>query len=324
MRAIISIILFFLSVNAFSQSKIIVGRVFESSGNPLFGVLVSQNNNRNTGWTDRNGIFHLLIDEELEDTIILERKGYLSLQINQIDTISSVLSLIMQRDSSMKEINYEEYYNECVDTTESKSIGLHTSVFVDYSLLDFSNFESTIQKYNSDFMDYAGVVAGFEMDFVFNKLVTGISYGYSLRSNSKHDSLKLESLATQLGFSLGYNLISSERILLTPKLSIKWNRYQLENSDKQRQIPIAKYSSDRDIDMRFNQLTAFAGLSISYKMYNNTPFSTDYWTFGLFGGYLMSLNDSPWVYSKGNRLLTNKKISVSNYSFGMLFSFNID
>jgi hypothetical protein len=107
-------------------------------------------------------------------------------------------------------------------------------------------------------------------------------------------------------------------------VALKWNRYRLINSDNERRIPIQQYVDERDLDIRFNQLTGFVGLNLSFKFYKYNPLRSNYWTFGIYGGYCFKINDKPWVYSKRNRLTTDAEIEVDKLNFGIHFSFHLE
>lgn len=190
--------------------------------------------------------------------------------------------------------------------------------------VDFSDFESVLGSYNVENMNKAGSVFVTEIAGTYKRYYLGISFGYKGADYNKHDSLDIEFNTLQTGLHFGYNLIDSKRFLITPKVALKWNRYRLINSDNENEIPIEQYITERDLDLRFNQLTGFVGLNLSVKLYQFNIEHTDYWALGFYGGYLFKLNNSPYVYSSKNRLTTNREIGIKDYNFGFYISYNFD
>lgn len=190
--------------------------------------------------------------------------------------------------------------------------------------VDFSDFESILGSYNIEKMNNAGSVFTSEIAGTYKRYYLGISFGYNNADYHKHDSLDIEFNTTQTGLHFGYNLIDSKRFLITSKVALKWNRYRLINSNKEDKIPIEQYMSERDLDLRFNQLTGFVGLNVSVKLYQFNIEESDYWALGFYGGYLIKLNNSPYVYSSKNRLTTNREIGIKDYNFGFYISYNFD
>lgn len=195
---------------------------------------------------------------------------------------------------------------------------------LDLIYIDFSDFESILGSYNIENMNRSGSVFTSEIAGTYKRYYLGISFGYNHADYHKHDSLDIEINTTQTGLHFGYNLIDSKRFLITPKVALKWNRYRLMNSDNEDKIPIEQYMNERELDLRFNQLTGFVGLNLSVKLYQFNIEHTDYWAIGLYGGYLFKLNNNPYVYSSKNRLTTNREIGIKDYNFGIYISYNFD
>jgi hypothetical protein len=190
---------------------------------------------------------------------------------------------------------------------------------------DFSQFSNPLGEYNINLMNKPYSIFSWELATSYNRLQAGLIYGLSNFEDNGHDSLDIELNTSQYGLSLGYKIIDNKRIILMSKIALKWYRYRLINSDKDREISLNKYITERDLDIRFNQTTGFFGTSLAYKIYKyNYLVSNDYWTIGLYGGYLLKLNDYPWIYSKKNRLQSENKIDMKNFNFGFAISFNID
>ena len=190
-------------------------------------------------------------------------------------------------------------------------------------LNDFGAFKTAFEEHNIDFMNRSSGVFDFGIGGTYKKWLTELSFGFSKSNDYKNDSLSVKFNTTKYGIGFGYNLVNIKRFIIAPKTSINWNRYRLINSTKEK-VNLEEYVDNRDLDIRFNQLTGFVGLNISYKFYNHFVLSSNYWTIGLYGGYIFQFNKSPWVYSSDKRLINNSRIDLKNYSFGMRVSWNIE
>lgn len=305
-------------VAIFAQEKVITGKVTDNIGKPLAGVLICQINSINCTSTDHNGLFHLLIDEKHFPQLEFECIGYQTLTISNLDTISGLLKVKLPVDTLFNKFYYEIY------PKRKLKYGFISFIQADLIFNDFGDFRPLLKDYNIDLMNKSSGIFSVELAGTYKRYYAGFNLGWANDCDYKHDSLDIIFNTTQYGLHFGYNLINSKRLLFTPKVAIKWNRYRLLNNDKNKSITIGQYISERDLDIRFNQMIGFVGLNLSYKIYNFNLFSADYWTFGVYGGYAFKLHDNPWIYSRGNRLRSSEKIKIENYNIGVLFSFNID
>ncbi len=60
---------------------------------------------------------------------------------------------------------------------------------------------------------------------------------------------------------------------------------------------------------------------MEYLMYSGAGGRGDYWSFGLAGGYAVKLNRTPWVYSRGNRVMTDNTIRLNPLTFSLTISY---
>lgn len=194
-----------------------------------------------------------------------------------------------------------------------------TNLQIDFQQNDFSSFKSMLGDYNIELMNNAVSTLDIELNGFINKYLVGLDYGYLLSSSYEHDSLDLEFNTFKFGLLFGYRILDTKRFIITPKLNIKWNNYRLFNSDKQTRIPISTYLNERDLAIRFNQMTACLGLKVGYKIYKVFPWMSPYkfMSIGIYGGYIVKVNQKPWIYSVRNRLLTNEKININNLNLGL-------
>lgn len=301
-----------------TQEIVVTGKITNSNGEPLIGALVCQYNTDNCTNSDYNGLFHLLIDEEQSKQLRIAGFGYKTLILSNIDTITGLLKIELPI-SDFNDSEHQEYLPR-----RKLKYGFIQYFQVDFIFNDFDDFRTLLKDYNVDLMDKSNGIFSVELAGTYKKYYAGFNFGFANDGVYDHESLDIEFNTRQYGLHFGYNILNTKRLLATPKVAVKWNRYRLLNNDKEKKIPIEQYVIDRDLDLRFNQMTGFVGLNLSYKMYKFNFLPTDYWTMGLYGGYAFKMNDKPIIYSQGNRLTGNDKIGIENYNIGVHFSFNFE
>ena len=213
--------------------------------------------------------------------------------------------------------------NRDVKETHNR-FGFFSFIKVDVLSNDFSAFKTALGKHNVDFMNrHSSGLLTYGIGGTYKNWLANLNFGFSLGSDFRNDSLTVRLNTTRYGITFGYNLIDNKRFIITPKTTINWNRYRLINSTKER-VSLEEYVRNQDLDIRFNQLTGFVGLNISYKFYNHMVFTSDFWSVGLYGGYIFQFNERPWVYSVDKRLINNNKIDLMNFSVGMRIAWHIE
>jgi len=199
------------------------------------------------------------------------------------------------------------------------------SMEASYTPIDFDDFRPLLNDINVDLMNKSDEIASFQIAGNYRRFYAGLSLGLQSLNDYDNDSLNIDFNTTQYGIHLGYQLFNTRHVQFTPKVALKWNRYRLINSAKNYEIPITHYLNERDLDLRFNQLTGFVGCNLSYMFLIRRKYflSGDFLTIGLFGGYEWKLNDAPWIYSPQNRLIGNGKIDMKHMTIGLNFSSNL-
>ncbi len=306
-------ILVLCQISLLAQEKLIVGRITDTIGEPLCGVIISQKKPANAAISDSNGFFHLLIDEINSAQISFGYIGYKTVTFSNLDTISGLLEVKMTTDTVFEDIKHT------TPPKQESKFSVFTFFQIDALFNDFAGFRPLLKDYNVDNMNKWSIIFTLELAMTYKRFYTGLSFGHQTSYND-YDSLDIELKKTQWGLHFGYNILNTKRILFAPKVAIKWNRYRLLNYDKEKSISIEQYVSERDLDIRFNQITGFVGFNLTYKIYNLTLFGFDYSTCGIYGGYIFQFNEKPWIYSGSNRLISNEIIKVKNYSIGFVFS----
>jgi hypothetical protein len=143
--------------------------------------------------------------------------------------------------------------------------------------------------------------------------------GYSYKDDT--DTVVVDLNNTQFKLSLGYDVVSSHRIRMTPVVSLRWLKYRLRNYAPERKVPLQTYLREKETDLRFHQTAAVIGLNLEYLMYSGNAGVSNYWSVGIFGGYAVKLNRKPWIWSDGNRITTDSAIRLDPFTAGISVSF---
>jgi len=317
LKACLSVVLISgIYIQLFSQ-QIITGTVYTIFKQPLSGVAVYQGNNKshNSVLSDINGQFAISVKANDERSITIRCIGYLPVEISDIDTIGQPLNIILLEETHTS-MDYPEGY------PPDRHFGFITTIASEMMFTDFSEFESALGNYNTDFM--SGLTATLNLEFAgtYKRYLAGVGVGISSADDLNNDSLKVVFNTTQYNLDLGYKILNTKRLKITPFIGLKWNRYKVTNSDINRKIPLESYLANKDLDIRFNQTYSSAALRIEYKPVSEKYFSI--WSVGVVGGYIFPLNKVPWTYSRKDRLLTDKELHIENYYFKIFIAASFD
>jgi hypothetical protein len=304
-----------MSLLATAQVTMVTGVIKDNRDVPVTGATVCQVNTANCTVSDRNGIFHLALDQAKGTSLMVECLGFNPVEV--VTDESTVYPLTI--NITPMYIPDEAFFDDEYDHYASGTI-MRSSLTMDAFFTDFTEFTLYIGPYNTDLMTFF-YVAGPELGASFSRVYFGIGLGMGYGNKNHNDTLAIDINNSAYKLSLGYDLISSRRIRLTPAISARWLRWRLQNYPGERKIPLTTYLSERDIDLRFNQAVAVAGLNLEYLMYSGTAGKGDYWSVGLSGGYAIKINQTPWVYSRGNRLTTDRQINLDPWTISLSISY---
>ena len=304
-----------MSLLATAQVTMVTGVIKDNRDVPVTGATVCQVNTANCTVSDRNGIFHLALDQAKGTSLMVECLGFNPVEV--VTDESTVYPLTI--NITPMYIPDEAFFDDKYDHYASGTI-MRSSLTMDAFFTDFTEFTLYIGPYNTDLMTFF-YVAGPELGASFSRVYFGIGLGMGYGNKNHNDTLAIDINNSAYKLSLGYDLISSRRIRLTPTISARWLRWRLQNYPGERKIPLTTYLSERDIDLRFNQAVAVAGLNLEYLMYSGTAGKGDYWSVGLSGGYAIKINQTPWVYSRGNRLTTDRQINLDPWTISLSISY---
>jgi hypothetical protein len=316
-RITIIILLLAGALRLSAQGTSVSGTIIDQRGVTIVGVTVCQKNTSNCTVADRNGMFYLVLEPDKEMRLRVECLGFNSVEIALNESTTYPLKITLVPMYLPNDIYTDDYSSE-----NTPSAAMRWTVNIDALSTDFSQFSSSIGSYNTDIMDKFRVI-GPELGVSFSRIYAGIGLGFGYGRKHDYDSLVLDQNNTAYYINFGYDVIRATRLRLTPLLSIRWLRSKLLNYANEEKIPLSQYLDERDLDLRFNQTIAVAGINLECLMYNDAYVNGEYWSIGLFGGYAMKLNQEPWMYSKGTHITADGEIGLDHFTFGMNLSFYI-
>ncbi|MFZ2286369.1 MAG: hypothetical protein WAV93_05230 [Bacteroidales bacterium] len=296
-----------ISVTAAAQGTVVTGIITDDREVPVTGALACQINTTNCAAADLNGIFHLLLEPGKERNLKVECPGFNPVEVVIDETTVSPVRVTLTPAYVPQDGG--------IDFSDRRAI-LRSTLGLDAVFTDFTEFAPDLGLYNTDVMDYFAVV-GPELGASLSGFYFGFGFGFGYSYRDDHDTLIVDLNNTMYKLNLGYDLVSSTRLRITPLISFRWLRFRLENYPAERKITLETYLDERDLDLRFNQTIAVAGLNMEYIMYSGAPGNSDYWSFGLEGGYAVKLNQKPWTYSRGNRIMSDNTIGLKHMTFGL-------
>jgi len=298
-----------------AQGTVVTGIITDNRNVPIVGARACQVNSTNCSAADINGVFHLLMEQDKESRLSITCPGFNPAEAAIDETTAFPLKIIL----IPMYIPDGGYVNEA-DIYSGKGIVTRSALSFDFILTDFSGFSGLLGEYNTEVMEFV-TVTGPEIGVSLPRFYTGFGVGFGYGYEDDNDSLIINLNNTCYKLNLGYDLVNSQRIRMTPMLSLRWLRYRLQNYPDERKVPLEAYLKEREIDLRFNQTVAVAGMSLEYKIYKGNMVVSDYWSVGIYGGYAVKLNQTPWIRSDGNRITTDKAIELIPFTFGISLSF---
>lgn len=304
-----------LSIQASSQGSPVTGTVTDHRGVSIVGVRVCQTGSTNCTATDISGMFHLALDPEIESRLTVTCPGFITAEVVIDETTAfpvriTLIPMYLEADA---------WADETELTPEAKVI-TRSSIGFDAILTDFSEFTGLLGSHNTEAMDYFAVT-GPEIGASFPRFYTGFGIGMGYNYKEDYDTLVVDLKNTLFKLSLGYDIISSRRIRMTPMISLRLMKSRLRNYPGERKVPIEEYLLKKETDLRFNQAMAVTGLNLEYIMYTGNRGMSDYWSIGIVGGYAVKLNRVPWIRSDGNRITTDSAIRLNPLTAGISISY---
>lgn len=304
-----------LSFAAGAQGTVVTGIIRDNRDVPIVGATICQVNTSNCAAADMNGIFHLLLEQGKEMNLKAECLGFSPVEVVIDESTAYPLNITLTPvyipDDLFPDDSYSDYGNGVI---------MRSSMTMDAIFTDFAQFAPSLGSHNTDLMKSFAMI-GPELGASFSKVYFGLGIGMGYNYKDDTDTLIVDLKNNSYKLNIGYDLVNSDRIRLTPLISLRWLRFRLLNYPGDRKITLTSYLEERDIELRFNQTVAVAGLNMEYIMYSGTRGNSDYWSFGVAGGYAVKLNRTPWVYSRGNRVMTDNMIGLNPLTFSIAISY---
>ncbi len=312
---ILSLVLFTTPGRLFSQERVVTGTVTDHRNLPVTGVTVCRVNSTDCTSTDLSGLFHLFIAGEGDVWLRITCPGFNPAEATVSDTTRLPLRI------TLTPLAYygEDLTGEPDDNSYSR-FALRSALAIDIFRTDFSEFTALLGEHNTAALAYQALT-GPEIGVSGLPLSASLGLGLGYKYSEKHDTFIVDQSSRLIKLTVGYDLVSSARIRLTPQLSVRWLRTRLQNYDAERKITLEKYLRNGETDLRFNQTMAVAGVNLEVLFYTGMKGFGDYWSVALFGGYPVRLHRTPWIWSAGNRITTDSTIKISPLTAGITLSF---
>ncbi len=304
-----------LPLTALAQERTVTGTVTDHRNVPIVGVRVCQAGTANCTATDMTGMFQLALARETEARLDVTCPGFnpAEIIIDEATSIPLRVSLIPIYMEAATWADETEY-------TPGTEIITRSAISFDLILSDFSEFTGLLGSHNTEAMDYFAVT-GPEIGASFPRFYTGFGIGMGYSYKEDYDTLVVDLNNTMFKLSLGYDIVSSRRIRLTPMVSFRWMKYRLRNYPAESRVTLEEYLNGKETDLRFNQAIVIPGLNLEYLMYSGNRGMSDYLSVGIFGGYAVKLNRTPLIRSEGNRITTGSAIRLNPLTAGISISY---
>lgn len=309
----------FCHITSIAQEKVITGIVTDEYNQPFNGALVCQTLADNCTRSNSFGAFQLIVNERYSSQLEISYTGYTSQIISELDTVSQILLVQITPKAQTEIVNMVEL-NSLLQQCETK-YGFAIFFKANSFKSNFDNYTSILKEYNTNLMNKLNGFGIFSAVGRYRKYCLEISFGLQYLMDAYRDSLDLAIYSNQYGISFGYQLINMSGFVLSPKFAMNLNRYHLTNNNPQETIPLEQYMYERDLDIRFFQLTGSVGFDLSYQA---KKMNKSYYTIGIYAGYIFKINQNPWMYSRSNSLSSEGEIRIDPIQFGFSISSNID
>ncbi|MEI6089024.1 MAG: hypothetical protein WCR42_01090 [bacterium] len=324
------------SINAFAQERIITGRVFHKNDIPLPYVQVCQPNSHNFNFTDNYGVFHLVINEMLDNNMIISLGGFTTKTI-AIDSAKSYYSIELVADTThilsitssipYRSAIYDSNSSAIANSNNNKqelteNITFESFIKLDYMFKDFISFLPLLGDPSIVLLNEFEPMAIIGLTLKYSRFGYGVGFGYQ-QFKSSTEFLDLNVHNYQYSVHFVYDILDSRHFAITPTVQFKLHNFNLHNSDNRENINLEEYLTDKEIDLKFLQWTGFVGCNLTYKTGSvHSEFGKI--GLGIYGGYMFKLMDEPIVFSQQNYLRTDKKIDIKKINFGLNLEFYFD
>ena len=189
----------------------------------------------------------------------------------------------------------------------------------------YESFAESIGQNNTDFIDNMSGFATIFLQGSYHKFNLALFLPIPAEISKEIDTIAYEIHKNEYKLSFGYQIISTTRFYIAPSIQVSIDKIRLLNYSKTRKTNLLNYyESNRELDLRFNQLIGSAGLAIAYflgKKVNSIPgrFGVE-----LYAGYQTNLTNHPLIYSAKNRLMTDYSLHTGKLDLAVKFHFRFN
>lgn len=309
MKFILLVILFLFSVLSIrGQNQEVSGIVVSSLDfTPLNNVEVCINYEFHCINTTNRGRFFTLISNDFKiDSITFSRDGYRDTTLYFDGSIPDLIKVVMDTG-----ITYS-----LVEPSDKPFLGGALSIGVDYAKIDFGEFAPYFPEGSIDSLEANQLMLQFNLDMIINRFQFGFRFGMSGGEDEQlNDSIQTKTGSNLYDLHCSYSILRTRLITLGPMVGLKWYRYRLQIFDSRDEILLTNYLNDRELDIRFNQLSSFVGLNFMLKQ--NDGNHSGGFIIGGYIGYLIPLSSQPWIRTKHNKLYAFEEVNLPQLNFGI-------
>lgn len=313
MKTILAPVLVVLCISCLYSQNVIVGIVQDEQSEPIMGASISQDRGdlRKIAYSDWDGAFHMILKNDGPNSILVSAPGYHAKTIDSVFQTKGTLLIQLKKNPNYVQPKY-------LDRQRLKNRGAGIYGIIDIVDDDFDVFTTILGKENVSTLNRMSGTFNFELAFMRKRFHYGFIGGLLFTTNQDPDSIDIELNNSVFGLNLGYRIIDHKRFFFMPTVAFKWYKYRLINSDLRDDNQLSTFvQQSRDLDIRIWQPTAFLGASLAFKFDGKVKNDQQFWTLGLYGGYLFKLRDRPHINGVRSQLDTNAKIKVHPFNLGI-------
>ena len=175
---------------------------------------------------------------------------------------------------------------------------------------DFSEFQRFLGVENVDSLNRGIPTFNIGFGYFYRGFNAMFQFGIPIRSGDRSSNIRTSTRT--FGLQFGYRILDvricrapsiTQTFFIRPDVALKYHRIRLTNQENQT-VHLGNYVRNRDLDIRFHQLTGYGGITIAFEFARALLLTVS-------GGYHWRLNTYPWITSSaGSRIITNDRINV--------------
>jgi len=303
-----------------AQNQVVRGVVVDRLDfTPLQKVEVCINGSYHCLATAKDGRFHALINDEVEiNSITFSKANFADTALYFQNDLPEFVNVEMRRIANGPDPVY-------IPSSSKRTGGLFT-VGVDVANFDFSQFRDFFPENFIDSLNNKSVRFAFGYDFILNRTQFGFRIGFNpaRRDLESEDSLIARTGDVMYELHGMYNFLRTEHFTCGPMLALKWYRHRMRISSGQESLPLDEYLSTREVDLRFNHLTAFLGAHFMFKTQGNKNRPGLQLIIGGNAGVLLPLHPDTWVKTRDHRIDSPADVQVPELNFSVYVALGND